>query len=343
VEVHRVLPGNGRLRRFASLPLPFNPFWLVTGILLARRAGVDLIHAHDLPMALIGLGLKACLRKPLIFDIHENYPEALRLWEKKHRFERLVKNPGLARLLQKLSLLFSDSIVVVVKEARDRLMAEGIPAHRIVVVENTVDVESFLSLPVHSNIQNNVDVLLYLGSYSEERGLDVAIRGLKEIRRHAPGIELWIVGKGPNRALLEELAEREGVADKVRFVDWVPFEQCPSYIAAASVCLVPQPSNPFIDVTMPHKLFQYMAMGKPVVVSDARPLQRIVETTGCGEVFRSGSPTSFAQAVLRILRNGQRSRYGVNGYKAVCTLYNWRRSAEQLLSLYSELSKELGR
>ena len=83
-----------------------------------------------------------------------------------------------------------------------------------------------------------------------------------------------------------------------------------------------------------------MAMGKPVVVSSAKPLERIVRETGAGLVYPSGDIEALAEAVIRIYQDGElATRFGDAGKKAVKEKYNWEAEGEKLVSLYQDLEK----
>lgn len=73
-----------------------------------------------------------------------------------------------------------------------------------------------------------------------------------------------------------------------------------------------------------------MANSKPVIVSNAAPLKRIVEETGCGVVFESGNVDSFVEKVFEIRKSGLQGQMGQNGYEAVRTKYNWDVDARKL-------------
>ena len=164
------------------------------------------------------------------------------------------------------------------------------------------------------------------------------IKAMPEIIDRIPSTQFVIVGDGPDRASLENLAQQRGVAQSVRFEGRQPFARVHDYIQASDICLVPHIANPHTNATMPHKLFQYMVMKKPVIVSSAIPLTRVIRETGAGLVFESGDPTSFAQCVLELQDRALRIKLGEKGHKAVIKHYNWRRDAQQLVDLYYRLS-----
>jgi glycosyltransferase involved in cell wall biosynthesis len=86
---------------------------------------------------------------------------------------------------------------------------------------------------------------------------------------------------------------------------------------------------------MPNKVFDYMGAGLPVVSSDAAPLRRLLESEGCGVVFRSGDAHDFAEKVVMVSQSGQ--GIGARGMAAVRERYNWERDAERLLAAVRRL------
>jgi glycosyltransferase involved in cell wall biosynthesis len=134
------------------------------------------------------------------------------------------------------------------------------------------------------------------------------------------------------------MVEMLKISEFILFVGWVDYMLFPTYISLANVCIIPQPSNPFIDTTMPNKIYEYMAMGKPVLTSDAIPLKRVIQECQCGETFKSNSATDFYKMLLKIKKS--RKPYGVNGKRAVEKKYNWVISSRTLRRLYRNLEKE---
>ena len=74
-------------------------------------------------------------------------------------------------------------------------------------------------------------------------------------------------------------------SEHVRFEGWVEFSRVPSYLAASDVCILPLVRSVQTDAALPHKLFQYMLMGKPVVASACVEMSRVIEESGCGLLF----------------------------------------------------------
>ena len=118
-------------------------------------------------------------------------------------------------------------------------------------------------------------------------------------------------------------------------MDWVDHGELAFIVSKANVCIIPQPNNEFINTTIPHKLFEYMAIGKPVLVSDALPLKRIINETGAGLVFKSEDEIDFALRIEELLR--EERDWGEKGLEAVKNIYNWKNDEKSLLNLYYNL------
>jgi len=325
--------------KFLRLPLFLSPLWLWYALKCIIRHNIDILHVHDLPLAPLVVLVGRLLHMPVIYDMHENYPAAMANWASQQKgIQRLIKSPVVANLLNRLVLKLAARIIVVVEEQRDNLIREGIPSNKISIVGNTVDVDEFLHLPIDKEIfdrYQSLYMILYLGSFSSDRGLETAIRAMKLIRNDVPNAHLLLVGNGKNMPDLQTLTKKESLENQVGFVGWVPFVKVASYMAASKICIIPQPSNAANDTTLPHKLFQYMLIEKPVLTSDAAPLKRIVTECRCGEVFHSDDEQDFARSVIKMHHSSV--PYGQNGKRMVFEKYHWQETSKQLLKLYEQI------
>jgi len=328
---------NSKLQTLLNIPLFFNPIWLRMIFISVKKYKIDCIHVHDLPLAYAGILIGKMIKIPMVFDMHENYPEALRVW-KKQGIEKIFKSVQLAKILEKWVLKQANRIVVVVDEQKENLLSKSVAPSKLTVISNTVDIEKIDQISINQKILHEYDpyyMILYIGSISRDRGLETPIQAMSIITKKITNAKLFLVGNGNHKMYLENFVKKHNLEKSVEFIEWVDFKFVPTYIKASKVCIIPQPANPFINTTIPHKLFQYMYLGKPVLVSDAKPLARIVTECQCGEIFKSNSPVDFADAIKRI--HDSTINYGKKGQKAVKEKYNWNQSSQELIRLYSEL------
>jgi len=352
VEIKRISPLSFFLRKLNSLVYVLfvrDLQWKRAIRGLIKTQGIAAIHVHDLPM--VGTALSAASGKgiPVIADLHENYPALMRLAfsrRKPNLAERLMP-PGRWERLERRWLNRCAHVIVVVEEAKERLAGKGIPAQKIAVVENTVDAEHFLSRPggIDEGVAGKAEgdfVICYVGGFSPHRGLDTAIRAMARIVREIARPKLLLVGDGEMRGELQSLSQTMGLNENVVFPGWVDFREIPGYISGSDVCIVPCISTEHTETTAPHKLYQYMLMGKPVVVSSCRPLRRVVEGSRCGLVFEAGDADSLADCILKLKDTATRKRMGEAGREAVFRRHNWEISARRLLGVYDGLARGNG-
>ncbi|RIK40016.1 MAG: hypothetical protein DCC55_16355 [Chloroflexi bacterium] len=318
-----------------------NPLWerRISGIVTQEQP--DAIHVHDLPFVGPGLRIARRFGLPLVADLHENFPAylAARRPTTGNLLEWLSFDPARFAAYERRVLPACDRIIVVVEEAAERVAQLGVPLEHIFVVGNAEDVDR---VPVTGSAQElpaSSLRIVYVGGVQELRGLQTAVAAMPAIVRRMPDASLVIVGDGLYQPALKAQARQLDMTAHVRFEGHQPFEKVHSYIRAADICIVPHLADELVNTTIPHKLFQYMYLGKPVVVSSARPLQRIVEESQAGFVFTSGDPVSFAEAVLQLADPALRQKLGQNGHWAVVERYNWQRESERLVALYRQLEQ----
>jgi len=111
-------------------------------------------------------------------------------------------------------------------------------------------------------------VLFYHGSISEKRGIGRVVEAMAKLEESLlKKVRFVVVGTGPGLAGLKELAEREGISDRIEFKGPFPYEDIPGEISKADCCICPLPDRPEWNVSSPIKVFEYMACGKPMILT----------------------------------------------------------------------------
>jgi glycosyltransferase involved in cell wall biosynthesis len=300
------------------------------------------LHIHDLPFVGPGLRVASRFHLPLVADMHENYPAYLKARRQttQNVLETLSFDAQRFARYERQVLPRCDRVIVVVEEAAERVAQLGVAKERIFVVGNSEDME-------HVHVDDQPPALpasslriVYVGGVQELRGLQTVVAAMPQILAQVPDALLVIVGDGLYRPTLEAQAQTLGVAAQVRMEGHQPFAKVHGYIDAGDICIVPHLADELVNTTIPHKLFQYMYLGKPVVVSSAKPLKRIVEASHAGLVYESGDPSAFAAAVLQLTDPVRRHELGANGHRAVVERYNWQHDSQVLTQLYQGLQEE---
>lgn len=343
IKINRFSPVKiDYLNKIYSMPFFFNPFWLLKIFRIVRRTRADVILIRDLPLVISGILVGKILNVPTIYDMAENYPA---LWEgsiRKTLGNFIFKNPAVAKLMEKIALKYCDYIIVVVEESMRLVLNKGVKPEKIAIVGNTPQLENLSRMPsTETCLPANKFILLYVGLVdSPIRGLEIVLGSLKVLSIIIPNIYFAVVGSGRHLDKLKALSAELNIEPYVYFPGWVDHHLIFSYIHESDICIIPHRKTEHTDTTIPNKLFDYMSGQKPVIVSDAIPLKRIVETEKCGTVFNSDNIRSFIQAIIKLWEDPSlRKEMGENGYSAVKKKYNWSLDSRILLEVIQKAGK----
>lgn len=302
---------------------------------------LDILHVHDLPLVKTALTVAEKHRIPVVADLHENYPAAINVYKISSWKRIYFSNLKRWEKLEKKCLMKVDKIIVVVLEAKERIIRDhNISPDKIIVVSNTVDINHFNSIPLDREIIEKYKsnfIISYVGGFGLHRGLDTAIKAMVLVEKEIPEAKLILVGGKSNEVELRSLAKKINLKNII-FTGWQSPEKLSTYIFLSNICLVPHHKNPHTDSTIPYKLFQYMLMKKPVIVSDCKPLERIVNETRAGLIFKAGDPKDLAKNIIQIYKKPD--QYGENGYQAVLRKYNWEDEDKRLIDFYHKIGNE---
>jgi glycosyltransferase involved in cell wall biosynthesis len=317
-------------------------YWIFFHILwICRKHRIEALHVHDLPYAFTAVLSGKVLKIPTVFDMHENYVQMhiTLITAKGYKLLKFLYAGLIAmwRIEEKIACCWSYRVIVVADEHVQRIKAMGVSPERIVVITNTEDINFFSGLSIEKQLLQEYQddfVILFFGKFSSHRGLETVIKAMPRILEKISNAKLLLVGEGYNRRELEELVREMNLGKKVIFTGFQPFQLIPTFIELSRIGLIPHISTPHIETTMPNKIFQFMLMEKPVVVSSVRPLKRVVNDAQCGLVFEERNPASLAEAVIKLRDEDLRRRLGENGRRAVKDRYNWRLTVQALLLIY---------
>jgi len=329
-----------RIRTF-SYPLDILRLF-AKSLSFALKYDVRILHVHDLPYALFVVLLGKLLRRKVVFDMHEHYVGMSEPVLRRRRIGRLLI--FYLRLKEMVSCKLATKIITVIEENARRVIGLGVPTDKVAVVSNTVDTDLLdgLGRELAGGEFRGKFIISYVGGFSFHRGLDTLLKALPIVVKRNPNVHLLLVGKGEMEDMLQELAEDLGVRDYVTFTGWVSLDEAMGYVRLSDLGVIPYHSTPHTNCTVPHKIFQYMYFEKPVLVSDVKPLKRIVEETGCGIVFPAGDYVQLAEKILEVIgRRDVLRKMGKNGRKAVVEKYNWKVEGAKLVKLYHDLTNRL--
>lgn len=313
-------------------PFYFN-FWRKHLTQVIKTIEPDAIHIHDLPLASLGSYFKKKRGLKFVLDLHENWPAYLEVSSHtKGLLGTFLSNNKQWQNYELKQCNNADKVIVVVDEARERLIQLGITANKIVVVSNYPELSDFENLSISQQPTDKI-VLFYAGGINEHRGLQYIIRALPLLRNNL-GVELRIFGKGNYMDSLKALAQKLHVDSQVIFFGQVPYKTVLEELMKATITLIPHTKNSHTDSTIPHKLFQYIFAGKPVLVSNCAPIERIVNEINAGAVYTWNNPQEAAQKLMEIIDN-KGSFEPSRLQQTITSKYNWELEVQKLQMIYN--------
>jgi glycosyltransferase involved in cell wall biosynthesis len=229
-------------------------------------------------------------------------------------------------------------------------VSRGAPKHKIATIlnsadESVFDVERF---PPRGRRPESF-VMISHGAIEERYGLDTAIHAVGRLKGDIPGLRLDIYGEGSYRPELERLIGRLGVQRHVRLSEgFVPMGELLQAIAQADVGVVAIKRDAFRDLTHCNKMYEYITMRKPVVLSRARSAEAYFDPS-CFGWFTSDDPEDLARAVREVYSQPDKAQHLVRRASQANDPYRWPNQRQLYLRVVEQLlpgasvSSEAGR
>ena len=308
---------------------------------IPRKNEKIVIHCHDFNTLPVGYLLR-CWNNDrfwLVYDSHESFPHLLQTIA-----PRIVVD-----VVQALENRMLDRVDALIT-ANDMILQSLHPSSQILsaAIYNTppLSISSSSRAPLGKETLELRDkfgpesfVLLYYGALLRYRGLYQLLDAADLAKHLVKKVIFVIVGNGPLESFLRSEAERRKLTDTVMFHSHMKFEDIMLIVREADAIYIgfePEDLNNYF--ASPNKLFEAMAMGKPVVASGFGLLRKLVEEVGCGVKLESIDGQSIVSAIRKLFDKEFGRKCGDNGLSAFSSYYNWDVMARRLESLYSALT-----
>lgn len=302
------------------------------------RHRYHVIHVHNMPDFLVFAAfIPRLLGTRIILDIHDIMPD---FYMSKFRCGSNHWMVRLLKLQERLSTAFAHTVITACRGFKQRLIQRGLKQERLTVIYNTPDREIFNRHAFAKTIQQThvSFTLIYPGTQAPRYGLDIPIRALPLMIAEAANIRLQIIG--PHTDYTDELiqlAKALGVENYVEFRPPVPVKQIPSLLALADVGIYPALREPYMDIAVPEKVFEYALMGLPIVATRLSVLEDFFSDLAI-LYFESGTIEQFAERVLRLYRDPQLAKKMVNqADREYVQNFGWEKGKEEYYQLLGKL------
>jgi lipopolysaccharide/colanic/teichoic acid biosynthesis glycosyltransferase/glycosyltransferase involved in cell wall biosynthesis len=305
------------------------------GGLWTARCDVILVSSPPLFLGVTAWLLGLIKGVPYVLDVRDYWPyAAVQLGQlRSRRVIRLAE--GLESFLYRRA-----AKIVAVTPSMVRMMEErGIPPRRVELITNGADTDRFQPGPSKNGDGETRRSVLYSGTHGLVHGMEVILEAATLLRTNTR-IQFLLVGDGAAKPSLMDEARSRGLTN-VRFVSSQQPEQLVETIRDADVCLATTSGGSFASGTIPVKMFDYMACGRPVVAAVSGDARKIVEQANGGIVVRPGDAKALASAVRELISNEEkRRRFGNSGLKFVHKLYSRRALAQRMEGVLRETAAD---
>ena len=239
----------------------------------------------------------------------------------------LMPRYRLPRAMIRWAARHAAGIVTVARALKEDLVRIGVPAERIDVLRNGVDLRLFR--PIDRKAERRKlgltrATLLSVGHLVPRKAHDLVIQALRRL----PEMDVIIIGDGPERPALGALALRSGVGDRVRFVGALAQQELRNYYGAADALILASSREGWANV-----LLESMACGTPVVASNVGGTAEVVAAPEAGALMAERSPEALADAVQSLF-----ARYPDRGAtRRYAEGFSWAATTEGQLELFARI------
>lgn len=320
-----------------KFPFYFN-YWRRFVDELFANEKFDAIHVHDLPLARVGYEAKCKYGVRYVLDLHENWPVLLQLSKHTNTFlgKLLSSNSQWVRYEKEMCGL-ADKVIVVVDEAKARICGLGIDPEKVEVVSNTLNLDQFDPIE-RKEFRTDKFRMLYVGGINYHRGIQYVIQAISLLKKKGIEVHFDLVGNGSYLDDINRLIGELQVQDNVTVHGFKHYTQICDIYEAANVALIPHVKSGHTDNTIPHKIFQYLYAGIPMIVSNCDPLVRIVNETQGGVSYQYDNPEELAEIIAGFYAHpASLNNYIQCGRQIVIDKYNWKVDGDRLVCLYKQL------
>jgi glycosyltransferase involved in cell wall biosynthesis len=321
-----------------------NASLMVTSALhgLLRLPPADVLIASTPPLLvhLSGATIAMARRIPLVLEIRDlwvDYLVGMGVLREGQLVTRVLF--GLERWL----LARAAAVVVISESFRRRAIAKGVPADRVHVIPNGVDVDHYRPAqepaPLAAMERRPGEFLVgYMGTFGAGQGLEAVVRAAEILAVEDPAVRVVFVGDGPRRDGLVRQVATLGLRN-ISVHGAVTRDRTRAFYNACDACLVPLANIPVFQETIPSKIFEVMACARPVVACLDGEGRRIVEESGGGVVAPPEDAEAIAAAIMRLhaMDEEARTRMGCSGREYVTTHYRREVLADRYLGMMARL------
>lgn len=342
IRIDRIEIAKSRNSKFGYV-FQYCLFILIVFVMLTLRFPIrryDVIHIHNMPDVLVFAALIPKLfGTKVILDLHDPMPELMMTIFNTGKESWAVR---LMAFLEKQSITFADMVLTVNRTCEELFALRSGGASKISVVMNTPNEQIFRYSPVKlddaavSRIGKPF-VIMYHGTLVERNGLDLAVEALAQVRQSVPEAELRVYG--PRTLYLDDVLHSlsaKGLEEAVAYLGPRTLEELAQAIAQCDVGVIPNKRSMFTEINTPTRIFEYLALGKPVVAPRANGIEAYFDKDSL-VLFELGNADDLAMKLSWVATHPMEALETTKRGQAIYQQHVWSREKEKLLKLTAAL------
>jgi glycosyltransferase involved in cell wall biosynthesis len=234
----------------------------------------------------------------------------------------------------------ADTLLAVSEQVRDYALAKGADPARTFVLPNGVDLARFNpgvnAMPV-DGVAADAFVIGFVGSLKDWHGIETLLESFRTLRQGAPDCHLLIVGNGPMRGWIDGYVRGSRLDGAVTVTGWLSHDSLPGLIQRMDVAVAPYPMLEGFYFS-PLKLYEYLAVGKPVAASAIGQVREVIADGVTGLLACPGDPDDLAAKIDRLHRDSDLRRTLGQAAARRARAYTWNGNAQRVTDLAGSLS-----
>jgi glycosyltransferase involved in cell wall biosynthesis len=252
---------------------------------------------------------------------------------------------SLEKIIDKYSMILSDRIVVLSEWSKRRLnRIGGISLSKVIVLPSGTDTKIFRPLPKKEcctklGLDPSFLYVGFVGTFFFHQGIDTLIESAPDILKEFSNVRFLLVGDGPMMSTWQEKVNRRGLAWAFVFPGHVSYRKVPEYIGAMDICVAPHRSD--TNQASPVKIFDYMACGRPIVVSDVEVTREIVGNRRLALLISPERSDHLSQAIIDLIEDQEKANaMSLEARRCAVDSFDRKKISENLINSAKELYLE---
>ena len=253
--------------------------------------------------------------------------------------------PDLLRKMEIESWRGVDEFFTVSNFVKNQLNEFGINNDRIHVITSKADTDHFRPDVIGDDIKKDLGldgtIVTFLGTFGKWHGIEFLVDTAPKIFNEIPDSKILLIGDGELRGKIDEKIDKLGIRDRVIMPGLVDLNIVPKYLAASDILVspcIPNEKGEFIN--SPVKIFEYLAMGKPLVASDIGQQKEIIKDGENGLLFKTFDDDEFVAKIKELHNNKElQNKLSLNAREDAIRNYDWKNNRDIILNVYQKYAK----